>query len=214
MTNQEINESVNILCDLFGKELESDLKKFVQSVFNDDKLIVGVRDGDDLLVREIIFTSYMVFDEDEGTVLSAKYEPDEFSHNDFNLYFGAEEIIVNNDRDNFLAIIGSKWFKNDIYDEFVEAIIFGKHDDIPSIDCMYGSIKVNKPFGISNYLSPGSIVSLKPYSFKNTTYLELHSFMQKSIINDEKNNAWYFGNILKQYNWHDRYYLEEEESEY
>ena len=140
MTNREITESVNLLKNLFGNELESDLRKFVRSVFNDESLNVGIRYGNDLIVREIKFTSYMVLDEDEGIVMDTKYKPEEFSHNDFNYYFGAEEIIVNNKRGIFFAVIGNEWFKNNLGDEFVEAIIFGDHD-IPFIDCYYDNDK-------------------------------------------------------------------------
>ena len=210
MTNREITESVNLLKNLFGNELESDLRKFVRSVFNDESLNVGIRYGNDLIVREIKFTSYMVLDEDEGIVMDTKYKPEEFSHNDFNYYFGAEEIIVNNKRGIFFAVIGNEWFKNNLGDEFVEAIIFGDHD-IPFIDCMYGSVRVNKPFGIKNYLSSGAIVSLITHSFKNTSYLEILTLMSKSVISDGKNNAWHFGDTLERYNWNNRYYLEESE---
>jgi len=160
----------------------------------------------------------MIFDDNE-TVVNNKYRPEELIPNDDDFYFASEEIARFNKRDNFFGIIGRKWLENELGDEFVEAVIFGNHK-VSSIDCMLGSVRVNNPFNASQYLAPGTLVSLRKVEFKNTKYLELVTFLTKIFTKDNSGKNWNLGADLTKYFWNGESYSQEsncyykEEDEY
>ena len=142
----------------------------------------------------------MIEDSNES-IDNIKYKPESMLPNEWDYYFGSEEILRFNEGKFFLGIIGNNWFSNQTDDEFAEAIIFGNHN-IKEIDCMLGSVRVNNPFNSKKYLRPGSLVVLQRAEFKKTKYLEVSSFLTHLYTEYDSKSVWFFSRIISErFHW-------------
>ena len=207
MTKEEISQVAIDFSEILGKELESDIEKFVLSHFDKKETHVGIRNGNELTERRISFNK-IVYYSNLAVVVDNKYRPSSLSLNDGDYYFGAEEIARFNSRNKFFAIIGEKWFKNEMGDEFAEAIIFGAHN-VSSIDCMLGSVRINNRFRSPRYVIPGGMVALTKVNFGNTMYLDTTKYLSNVFVDNDPEPSWKIGNYLKTYYWNGNNYTTE-----
>ena len=207
MEKEEIKKVVSSLSETLGNELEVDIERFMLNVFGSQELSIGIRDGYKLTKRKVLFTSIMMFNDAES-VVNEKYKPENLLPDFDNYYFASEEIARFNLKETFFGIIGNKWFMNELGDEFAEAIVFGSHN-VGSIDCMLCSVLVNNPLNASNYLIPGTLVSLRNVELKNTKYLEVATFLTKIFVSDNSEILWNFGDIQDTFYWDGEYYISE-----
>lgn len=206
MSNDDLDEFISLLIPVLGQDLEYDIRKILSTMKNRDTLRLGIRDGYDLISKDLLIGTLQFFDEEES-VVDKKFKPNHFFANDNSYYFGTEEMIRFNSKKKFLCITGKLWFDNERGSEFVEAIIFGNHS-ISSIDCMLGSIKINNPFDDKIYLSSGTIVVVEIEEFKNTKYLVLSRYLAKVFIANDEANPWeLINNSSKKFSWTNNQYL-------
>ena len=205
MSIEEINQAAKSLSSTLGEELEPDIVKLIDAAFNGKSVRIGIREGYELISRDIKIEGLKAFDKEEETVKDNRFKPDEILENEDDYYFGAEEVVRFNERQIFLGVIGTKWFSNNMDDEFAEAIIFCTHK-IASLDCMLGSVRVNNPFNENMYLAPGTIVVLQSVEFKNTKYLEVSQYLTKLFFSNDEGTPWLTGDYHGRFFWTGEHY--------
>lgn len=210
MTSEEIEKLSEAIGNTLGTELIPKIKELIKNVYQNKPLSLGINDSYEFLVKKVKFNPLMMFDDTEDqSVLSYEYKPEKFLENDNDYYFPIKELIVFNEYESYFGVIGNKWFVNDIGDEFVEAIVFGDHY-VCSVDCVLGSVQVNSPFGVMNYIGPGALVSLKVVKFKNTNYLLVTNVISRLFIQNENDCCWNVGKTEDVYTWDGEDYVSDD----
>ena len=122
MSIEEINQAAKSLSSTLGEELEPDIVKLIDAAFNGKSVRMGIREGYELISRDIKIEGLKAFDKEEETVKDNKFKPNEILENEDDYYFGAEEVVRFNERQIFLGVIGTKWFSNNMDDEFANNV--------------------------------------------------------------------------------------------